>query len=778
MAARKEDLAVIGKSWPMIDAYEKVTGQLKYAGDLPGLQRMHYAKMLRSPYAHARITHIDTSKAEALKGVSAVITFEDGNKAIGGGPACGPIWTDPSFNFRGPILSNEPCYVGDEVAAVSAVDDEVAKEALDLIEVEYEELPAIFDMEEAIKPDAAAVRPWGPNKLPPSVFEWGNIEEGFADADLIVENRTTMADQQHAPLDRNSIMAAWEGDRLTLWTSSQSSYWLRESVCNFFEIPQNKVRVYSTPTGGSFGLWWNNNFMFIAMMLAKKAKRPVKCLLHRNEVTTTVKRRERPITDVKLGVKNDGTLVAQSHYHLLDNGAYGNKFDPYQSVADMYTTTHGRSEFVGVATNLLTAGCMRGVGDLTLAYGIEQTIDIAAEKLDMDPVDFRLKNIWKTGDICHTSQEVVFARMLFNKTPEIKLTSNGLRDCVERGAELIDWKNKWKGWGQPSSVEGTKRRGVGVGLSTHISGLAFLGYNGVIVKVTKDGSITMSTGIGRMGQAGDTTQAMVCAEVMGVSLDAIGVIDGDTETCPNTMVTYGSNGMHMVSRATRNAALDARRQVLDLAAKHLEANKDDLDIKDGHIFVKGTPDKGVGLRELMATPIYEYLAAPEVIGRSVEGVEFERAGKMMMADYCEVEIDTRTCQFKLLNFVAVHDSGTIVNPAVCENQVTGGYCQGMGMAISEHLIFDDETGAILNPNFMDYKILGPMDLPDPIIEFVDVYDEDGPFGAKGIGEGVTCAVPIAVANAVYNAIGVRVNPPITSDAIMQALKSKGMLHYQ
>lgn len=775
---REQDLRIIGKSLPLIDAYDKVTGKLKYAGDLPPLQRMHHAKILRSPYAHARITRIDTSKAEALPGVSAVITWEDGNKPATGGPACGPIWTDPSFNFRGPIISNEVCFVGDEVAAVSAVDEETAKRALDLIDVDYEELPAVFDMEEAMKPDAPQVRPWGPNALPPTVFEWGDLEQGFAEADFIVENRTTMANQQHAPLDRNACIAHWEGDAVTVWTSSQSIFWLRQSICDFFEMPRNRVRVYSTPTGGSFGLWWNNNFMFIALMLAKKAGRPVRCVLSRNEVLTTVKRRERPITYVKLGVKKDGTLTAQSHRHLLDNGAYGNKFDPYQSVADMYTTPHGRSEFIGVSTNLLTAGCMRGVGDMTLAYGIEQTIDMAAERVGMDPVEFRLKNIWRTGDICHTSQEVVFARMLFNKTPEVRLTSNGMRECIEKGAELIGWKEKWKGWGKPSAVEGTKRRGVGIACSTHISGLAFLGYNGSIVKVSGDGSITLTTGIGRMGQAGDTTQAMVVAEVLGVGLDDVNVIDGDTEVCPNTMVTYGSNGMHMVARATRAAALDARRQILDLAGRHLEANPEDLDIRDGRIFVKGTPDIGVTLKELMSTPIYEYLASPEVIGRAAQGVEFERAGKMMMANFAEVEIDTRTCQLRLVDFVAVHDSGTVVNPAVCENQVTGGMCQGLGMAYSEHLVFDEETGAILNPNFMDYKILGPMDVPDPKIHFVEVYDEDGPFGAKGIGEGVTCAVPAAVANAVYNAIGVRVNPPLNPDRIMQALKEKGLLHYK
>ena len=773
-----DEHVLIGKSLPLIDGKDKVTGRMKYAGDLPSPIRTHTAKVLRSPYAHALITKLDYSEALALPGVSAVVTHEDGGKAVVGGPGCGPIMEDPSFNFRGPVLSNEVCFVGDEVAAVSAVDEETAKAALELIEVEYEELPAIFDMEEAAKEGSPPVRPWGPNTLPPTVFNWGDIDKGFEEADIIVENRTTMSDQQHAPLDRNACIAEWNGEDLTVWTSSQSLYWLRQGICAFYDMPTNRVRCYSTPTGGSFGLWWNNNFMFISIMLAKKAKRPVRIILTRDEVTTTVKRRERPITDIKLGMKKDGTLVAQSHRHMLDNGAYGNKWDPYQSVADMYTTEHGRSEFIGVATNLVTAGCMRGVGDLTLAYGIDQTIDMAAEKIEMDPVEFRRKSVWKTGARCYTSQEVLFARMMFNKDPVIRLTSNGMDDCITKGAEMIGWKEKWKGWGQPSAIDGTKRRGVGLGISTHISGLAFLGYNGVIIKISNDGAITLSTGIGRMGQAGETTQAMVAAEILGVGLDDINVIDGDTETVPTTMVTYGSNGMHMVARATRAAAEDARRQVLDIAAKNLEANAEDLDIKDGRIFVKGSPDVGIDMKKLMATPIYEYLASPEIVGSVAQGTDFDKSGKMMIANYAEVEIDTRTCQMKVLRFVAVHDSGTIVNPAVCENQVTGGMTQGLGMVLSEHLVFDEESGAILNPNFMDYKLLGPMDVPDPEIHFVDVHDEDGPFGAKGIGEGVTCAVPAAVANAVYNAIGVRLNPPINPDSIMQALKSKGLLYYQ
>jgi CO/xanthine dehydrogenase Mo-binding subunit len=766
----KEKTSIIGKSLPLLDGFEKVTGRLKYAGDVPAMPRMHHAKVLRSPYAHAKVVSIDVSKAEALRGVSAVITHMD--DITGRKKTCNSPWHDFSFNFRGPMISQEVCYVGDEVAVVSAVDEDVAKEAISLIEVEYEELPAIFDMEESIKPGAPAVRPWGPNALDPSVFSWGDIEQGFGEADYIIENRVTMGNQQHAPLDRNACIANWEGDKVALWTSTQALFWIRDAVTEFFELSPNNVRVHSTPTGGSFGLWWGNNFMFLAVAIARKAKRPVRLVLTRDEVMTTVKRREKPLIDAKIGFKKDGTMVSQSYRHLMDNGAYGNKFDPYQSVADIYTTKHGRVEFIGVATNLLPAGCMRGVGDLTLAYAMEQTIDMAAEKINMDPVEFRLKNHWQSGDICHTSQEVLFAKLLFNKEPEVELTSSGLAECISKGAEKIGWKDKWKGWGKPSSVDGTKLRGVGMGISTHISGLAFFGFNGITLKVNPDGTMVLTTGIGRMGQGGDTTQAMVAAEVMGVELEDINVVDGDTDVVGHTMVTFGSNGMHMVSRATKAAAEHAKEQLLEFAGRELEANPEDLDIKNRRVYVKGSEEIGIELKDLMSKPIYEYLSAPEVIGSASQGVEFHKAGKMMMADFAEVEIDTRTAQMKVIQFVAYHDSGTVVNPAVCENQVAGGYYQSMGLCTTENLVFDEDTGAILNPNFMDYKIMGPLDMPDPEIYFEEVYDEDGPFGAKGIGEGVTCAVPIAISSAVYNALGVRLDPPMTPAKILEALKSK------
>lgn len=340
--------SVLGKPLQQIDSIEKVTGRLQFAGDLPPLRRMLFAKVLRSPYAHARVIKIDTTKAEALPGVKAIITHENTPRKE---------WQEIGSNYKGRVIKEIVRFVGDEVAAVAAVDEETAEEALRLIDVEYEKLPAVFDMEEATKPDAPQIRSDG-NVRPAVTYEWGNVEKGFKEADLIIEFRSKSGIQQHAPLDRSACIASWAGDKATVWTTTQKSYPLRDILADFMDIAKNKVRIISQPTGGSFGLWWENNFHFIPILLSKMAQQPVKLELTREEVQTTVKRRETALSYVKLGFKSDGKLTSAFFNHLIDDGAYGNKRDPYQCATDLYLSPSGYASFTGVATNTCTAGCM------------------------------------------------------------------------------------------------------------------------------------------------------------------------------------------------------------------------------------------------------------------------------------------------------------------------------------------------------------------------------------------------------------------------------------
>ena len=757
--------SVFGKSLPLIDSFEKVTGGLKFAGDLLGLPGTLYAKVLRSPHAHARIVKIDATKAEALPGVHAVITYKN---------TPDKDWTCLAQNWYGHVFDKVVRYVGDEVAAVAAIDEDTAEKALELIEVEYEELPAVFGVEEAIKPDAPQVRPDG-NVRRPNICEWGDIDKGFKEADFIVEHTTRLGNQQHCPLDRNTCIASWIGDQLTIWTSSQMIFALRNTIANYLDMPLHKVRVISTPTGGSFGLWWQNNFHFIPILLSQKTGKLVKLELTREEVMSTVKRRETPVSHVKFGVKSDGKIIAASYKHYLDNGAYGNKSDPYQVSADVYVAPHGRYEAIGVSTNTLTAGCMRGVGDLTLVFCIEQAMDMVAEKLGMDPVEVRLKNHFRTGDKLNTSLEALGASIRFPDRParEVRLTSCGMDECLRKGAEAIGWKGRWRGWGKPVEASGTKRQGIGVAIASHLCGGASLGSNGAFVRVNTDGTAFLIVGVGRMGQGADTTQAQIAAEALGIRLEDIFVIGGDTDVCPECTPTVASATTRCVSPTTREAAEDAKRQILGHASEKFGVKPEELDIKDRRIFVKQEPEKGIGLAEFLSTPVYDLQAIPTIVGRGAYVFPWDKSVKMMMAGFAEVEVDIETGQVRVLKYVATHDSGAIVNPVICENQVHGGVFMGAGFGLSENLVFDEKTGEILNPNYADYKVLGALDLPDPEAIFIDVVDPYGPFGAKGLGEGVACPVPAAIANAVYNAIGIRIDAPITPVKIIKALKEKG-----
>ncbi|OGW13942.1 MAG: hypothetical protein A3G93_00145 [Nitrospinae bacterium RIFCSPLOWO2_12_FULL_45_22] len=755
------ELSAIGKRVALEDAYEKVTGKLKFAVDI-SLPGMLHAKVLRSPYAHAKIVNIDTRKAEALPGVRAIITHKDVPKEE---------WMELWLNYYGRVIDDRVRFVGDEVAAVAATSIDVAEEALSLIEVEYEELPHVFDLEEAMKPDAPQVSPYG-NVREPTIVEWGDIEQGFKGADLIVEHKTRAGSQQHAPVGLNACIATWEGDKLTIWTSAQSVFEIRDVMARYLKMPMSKVRVIGLPTGGSFGLFWLNNFHFIPVFLARKAGKPVKLELTREEIFSTVKRREICMTSVKLGVKRDGTFTAIHMKHYWENGAYGFKTNPYETMSDLWVRNlkHGKFEFHGVSTNLCTAGCMRGVGDLVQDFCMEQAIDKAAEKLGMGPLEIRLKNHSRAGD--PQRADVPFYQWAKLARPEKTLSSSGMDKCIKEGAKAIGWQEKWKGWGQPTEVNGSKRRAIGMAVSSHCSGQRYLGTSSVTVKVNQDGSVNLFTGAGRMGQGMETTQAQIVAEVLGVPVESIKGTHGDTEVCPWSVATVASINAHQTGVATQAAAAEAKRQVCELASKELGAKPEDIDIKKGVVFVKGHPKRSIPFADLTAKIDPETGTWPTIIASASKSIPHSPVARFYMAHFAEVEVDTDTGKVKILRYVAVHDSGRIINPSICENQVVSGVLQGCGFALGERLVFDENTGQILNPNFTDYKILKALDVPDPEVIFVEEIDPVGTFGAKGIGEGTVCPCAAALAQAIYNATGVEFNAiPFTPEIVFRALRS-------
>ncbi len=765
----KDLFSVVGKAVPIKDAREKVTGSLKYGVDLSA-SGMVYGKILRSPHAHARITRIDSSRAEALPGVLGVVTYKD---------APDLVWEVCWHNYRGHILDDRARFVGDEVAAVAAVDEDIANQAVKLIEVDYEILPGVFDPEEAMKPDAPRVRVEG-NAREPYIVNWGDVDKGIKESDIVAEASMNFASQHQAPIGRNACLAEWTGDRVTMWTSTQTPSEARSGIAMAFGIPINKVRVIGLPSGCSFGLWWINNFHMVTVLLAKKIRRPVKIELSQEESFAAVKRRHLERSRGRIGCRKDGTIAAIDINHIIDNGAYGFKDDVGFFSSELWggRCPNGHFSVQGVSTNLVTAGCMRGVGDVTLGAFMERLLDMASIKLEIDPLEFRLKNHIRTGDILHNiydefGHDYQTPPEWEDKFPPMfHLTSTALHECLIKGAEVFGWKKRWKGWGKPCAVEGPKRRAVGMATGTHCCGVAPEGNTSAIIRIHSDGSATLCCSMGRHGQGSETTQAQIAAETLGIPLDQIEVEAGDTEVCPWSHGSIASTTAYRTGLMSKAAGMDARRQILEIAARHyVKGEPAQLDIKDSVIYRKDDPSQNISLEELMTELLPDAVTPPVIIGRPDHAMPpADFLGRQFSAHFVEVEVDIETGQIKLLDYVATQDSGTALNPKVLENQIIGGAIVGSGFALVEGLVFDEKTGKIMNPNFLDYKVLRAPDFPvRSETVFCESYDPVGPYGAKGAGEAPIAAPIPAISQAVYNAIGIWLDIPMTPEKVLKGL---------
>ncbi|WP_454788114.1 xanthine dehydrogenase family protein molybdopterin-binding subunit [Mycolicibacterium lutetiense] len=769
---------VAGKGLRVKDAVEKVTGTMQYGVDF-GVPGMLHGKILRSPHAHARIKSIDVSRALALPGVVEVLTHEDTPDLV---------WEAAWFNYRGKVLDGTARFHGDDVAAVAAMSPEVAEAALELIDIEWEILPSVFDVEEAMSPDAPQVREEG-NVRDPYVVEWGDVSEGEAAADFFKTAEIKFASQQYAPLGRNAAVAQWQNDRVTLWTSSQTPSELRDGIHEALGIPLSKVRVCALPSGSSFGQWWSNNFMLITVLLARKARRAVKIELDNHECMISVKRRHQEITRGRLGCKRDGTLTLAEFDHIMDNGGYGFKDDVGFFVVDMWgRAQHGNYTVHGVSTNLLTAGCMRGVGDVTLGSAVERLADQCADEIGMDPVAFRLKNQIVAGEelrMQHSKHSLrgsvddylagLSAEQREGMPKMFHLSSGGTHEILTRGAEMFRWKQRWGGWGVPTSVDGPKRRGVGVGTGAHVCGVEFEGNSSAMVRLNPDGSAKVHVNCGRQGQGSETTLSQIAAEALGIPFDWVETETGDTDSGPWSHGSLASNTLYRLGWAVREATLDARAQLLDVAARELfdGCAVEELDITGGVVHLRGDAAPGYRVGEVMM-----HLRVLDSLGptSSITG----RPRKLMppattfarhfAAHFVEVEVDMETGIITLVDYLATQDSGTIMNPQVFKNQMMGGAISGAGFALHEEMIFDQETGRVRNGNLLDYKLLRAADFPiNGDVLFSESYDPVGPFGAKGGGEAPIVAPVPAIAQAVRNAIGVWVDAPMTAERVLRAL---------
>ncbi|MBM4331570.1 MAG: xanthine dehydrogenase family protein molybdopterin-binding subunit [Deltaproteobacteria bacterium] len=753
------DFSIVGTRYGRIDGKDKATGRARYVDDwkFPG---MLYGKILRSPYAHARILHIDKRRAEKLIGVRAIATVEDTPQKKYGSYRSG-VKDELIF------AQDKVRYVGDEVAAVAAIDEETAKDALSLIRVEYEELPGVFHPEEAIKPGAPKVHDGVENNIVAHAITLrGDIEKGFKEADLILENRFETGIQVHAYLEPVGCIVAWDSNgKLTIWAPSQNPSWSRFIYAEALDVPMGKLRVVQTVIGGAFGGKLEQKQYLVAAILAKKAGRPVKIVNTRDEEFQTSMPRVPMVIYLKMGIKKDGMLTAKEHRIYADNGAYTKyatavlNLGTYR-VDGLYRLRNIRNENYLIYTNKVPTSAFRGFGNPQITFAVESLLDTLAEGIGMDALEVRLRNAAEAGDLTAHG---------------FKYVSCGLKECLHKTAEAIGWKTKR---GQKNI-----RRGVGISATSHVCGNRsfFPLFDGATayVRVDEGGKVKILTGEVEVGQGLLTAYAAICAEEMGIPLSEVSVEAPDTDIAPFGLGTWGDRGTFIGGGAVKLAATDAQKQILEVGAEMLEANVSDLDCQGGKVFVKGSPHKFIPFEEVASAAVYRRGGSP-VLGKGTfipasELADETRYGNIsgtyaFGAQTAEVEVNEETGEVRVLQIAAAHDVGQAINITTAEGQVEGATIQGMGYALSEEVQY--ERGVMLTPNFLSYRIPTSLDVP-PMKTFLVKTIDPGPFGAKGVAEPAMTPTAPAIANAIYDAIGVRIRTlPITPQKILEALKKK------
>jgi carbon-monoxide dehydrogenase large subunit len=763
------EFTVIGKSVTRtVDGIRKVTGSALYGTDLK-FQGMLYGKVLRSPFPHAKILNVDTTRAERLIGVKAVVTGKD---FVG---RYGTLIQDQPF-----YCFDKVNYVGDPVAGVAAIDLDTAQEALELIKVDYQELRAVFDPLEAMEPNAPLVHDdLGTYWHSPAVFpvigtnicnhfklRKGDIDEGFAKSDFISEDTFTTQMAQHCHLEPHvSIAKVDHSGEITIWTSTQHPYSCRRELARSLKISQNQIRIIVPFVGGGFGGKVYLKVEPLCVILAMKVKnnRFVKIELTREEefyATSGV--RHPTIIQIKTGVDKKGILKARKIKLVFGTGAYADAGPVITRSVGMsangpYTIPNLCVDAYCVYTNNPIGVAFRGFGFPQLTWAIDSQMDILAEGIGMDPVEIRLKNALDEGSLSATGQI---------------LHSVGIKECIRKAAEGIGWGGKT-----------VKNRGKGIGVM-HKQTLT-PSTSSASVKLDEDGTLEVLSSTVDMGQGSNTVLAQIVAEELGVNFKDVKIVHPDTDVTPYDHGTSSSRSTFHMGNAVREAAADVKKKLFHLAAKQLKADPEDLAARNGIIFVKETPERQIPISQVDMGGKYMGKGAP-IIGSGTFSVPeatpldpetgqgtFSSLFWSYAAQTAEVEVDTTTGKVEVLKIVAAHDTGRVINPLKASQQIQGGVVMGVGYTLLEELIVQE--GKPLNPNLRDYRIPTSLDAPEISPIFIEDPHERGPYGAKGIGEPALSATPAAIGNAIYDAIGIRIKDlPITPEKILKALKEKGV----
>ncbi|HLC05638.1 MAG TPA: xanthine dehydrogenase family protein molybdopterin-binding subunit [Anaerolineales bacterium] len=751
------ELQVVGKRLQLVDSNEKIMGTAVFGTDivLPG---MLHGKILRSPHAHARILHINTERAKRVPGVRAVVTAADAP----------PTRFGLSIRDERFFAIDEAHYIGDEVAGVVAGDEDTAEEASRLIEVEYEPLPAIFDPIEAMKPDAPlARRDTAGNVCKHLEITRGDVERGFQDSAVVHEELYSLGHQYQAYIEPIATAAEWTNGRLTLWAPHQAPRTQLKVMCEAFDIPSGAFRLIQTYIGGGFGGKNNMHLCPLVALLAKKAGAPVRVVLTREEDFQASMPSVPMHIRLKMGAGDDGTILAKDVYIIADNGAFTASASGVITVAAMRVDALYRFKNVHVVgdlvyTNKVSTSAFRGFGNTQMHFAVESMMDTLAERLGVDPIEIRLRNATQKGDV--TAHGWVIG-------------SCELSEAIRKVVQVSEWKRK-RGPGR------LKGRGIGIACGMHISGSAAATPDGpgssAQVRVHEDGSVYVVSSEGDIGQGAKTVFAQIAAEVLGVPYENVHVSQLDTDVSNFGVGAIGSHVTTMGGHGIRAAAVAARGRLIQAASDRWGCGEREVRLIQGKL-VNSVSEEAMEIGEA-ASHYVNMTGGSRLLGEGhfrAEGISAPdkdaygnvSLGYSYAAHIAEVEIDLETGLISLVRMVAAHDSGQVINPMFAEGQVEGGILQGMGMALSEQCVFKD--GRIQNPNFTNYRVPTAMDYPEIEVHFVGKPDPNGPFGAKSIAEVSIVPVAPAIANAVYDAIGVRFTSlPITPQRILEALKAK------
>ena len=753
---------VIGKRIPRIDGAVKVTGEAKYTVDiqLPG---MLCAKILRSPHPHAKIVSIDTSKAEKMQGVKAVITGKDAWDVRHG------FVETPRYPADQYVLANDRVrYLGEEVAAVAAVDEDTALTALDAIDVVYEELPAVFDLFEAMKPGAPEIHPVQVPDLDQPyrniggmcANSFGDVDRAFRSAHLVRKDRFESQLRTHCYLEPQATVAYYDSaGTLHVWTSSMGTFRKRMHLARTLKMPESRVHVHKSWVGGAFGgkidLFSHE---FCTSLLSTKAGRPVRFVAARDEIFSYYRHSQPMVVDLETAVDRHGHLLGQKVRCYNSCGAYrgsgvvfvflswGFVILPYRIPAVDYAG-------YAVYTNNPVRAPQRGHGAPKIRFAVESHMDMIAEELGLDPIEIRLRNARRKGEVLPNGDSVRNA---------------GLLECIEEAAKATDFQRRYS-----SNVRGRKdkapvKKGIGIGVSSYFTGtLIYPNNSAAIVSFNDDGTIQLLTGALDIGQGAETVLCQIVAEELGVRMEEIRVVAADTETTPVDIGSWISGLTYVTGNAVKKAAQEARGLLLQSAARELEKGPEDLEIRDRRVYVKET-DRSISFARAIARHIRENGGDP-IIGRgSFRGLKDAAIGPSLKngkgtwsdsyaydAQVAEVEVDTRTGTISVLRALTAHDCGFPLNPLLVEGQIDGQISMAAGQATAEEVFM--EKGVTLNPSFLDYKLpLATEMIENDYIDIItEQYEREGHFITKEVGEGYVSGILAAIANAIANATGLR-----------------------